>query len=341
MLRPPTQIQTRPSLSRPEAAAALARWWGIDADLDDLPSERDQNFLVRDGGGAPASVLKIANLEERLDFLECQHEAMGRLARAGVPVQPILRARDGREVVGLGDPGPPWGRLLGWLPGRTLASVEDPPVELWADLGTTMGRSATALFALAHPAARRPFQWDVLQAGAVIAGGRDAIELPERRADLEAVRRRLDQDLAPRLSHLRTSAIHNDANNHNVVVDAGGKRVAGLLDFGDMVHSVTAQEAAVACAYAMFDQPDPADVMRRIVAGFDAACPLSADELDALPSLVLARLGASVAISAVQARLAPDPYLRVSEGPAWNLIEWLLAQPPAELRLAVHEAVGR
>ena len=145
-------------------------------------------------------------------------------------------------------------------------------------------------------------------------------------------------DLIPRLPSLRRSVIHNDANDHNVVVDDAGLRVSGLLDFGDLVHSVTAQEAAVACAYAMLGRADPVAVMGRIVAGFDSTCPLTADELDALPSLILARLGASVAISALQARLAPDPYLRVSEGPAWALIDWFETMPGSALRAAVHEA---
>jgi Ser/Thr protein kinase RdoA (MazF antagonist) len=341
MAHPPTQIRTRPTLSPSEAAAALRRWWGLEADLEALPSERDQNFLVRDAAGDPAFVLKVANLDERLDFLDCQHAAMARLAGAGVPVQPVRPADDGRAIVGLGDPGPPWARLLGWLPGRTLASVDDAPAELWPDLGATMGRSATALVDFTHPAARRDFQWDVLRAASVIAGGLYAVADPERRARLRDVERRLHDDLEPRLAHLRQSAIHNDANDHNVVVSGTGRRVTGLLDFGDMVHSVTAQEAAVACAYAMLGRPDPVAVMTGIVAGFDAACRLTADEVDALPSLILARLGASVAISAVQSRLAPDPYLRVSEEPAWVLIGWLLDKAPAALRVALHEAVGR
>jgi len=204
-----------------------------------------------------------------------------------------------------------------------------------------MGRSATALLDFDHPAARRDFQWDVLHAGAVIVDGLAAIPDGDRAPLLDAALTRLRTDLVPRLPALRRSTIHNDANDHNVLVDDTGAQIAGLLDFGDMVHSVTAQEAAVACAYAMFERPDPGGVMRRIVAGFDTTCPLSADELDALPSLILARLGASVAISAVQARLAPDPYLRVSEAPAWNMIEWFLARSPSALRLAIHEAVGR
>ena len=341
MARPPTQIATRPTLSRAEASETLERLWGLTGELDDLPSERDQNFLIRDARGRPAFVLKIANLDEHVDFLECQHAAMARLSAAGVPVQPIARALDGRELVDLGDPGPPWGRVLGWLPGRTLATVDAPSPGLWTDLGVTMGRSATALLTFDHPAARRPFQWDVLQAGAVIAGSLGVLTEPDRLALLAAVQARLQLDLLPRVPDLRQSAIHNDANNHNVVVDETGVRVAGLLDFGDMVHSVTSQEAAVACAYAMFGRDDPTAVIRGVVAGFDSTCHLTMDELDALPSLVLARLGASVAISAVQARLAPDPYLRVSEAPAWEAIAWLMDQPPSALRAAVHDAVGR
>jgi Ser/Thr protein kinase RdoA (MazF antagonist) len=342
MARPPSQIGTRPVMSRSDAAAALRRWWGIEGELDDLPSERDRNFLVRDQVGDPAIVFKLANLEEDLAFLECQHQAMTCLSRAGVPVQRIVPARNGREVVGLGDPGPPWSRALGWLPGRTLASIEAPQPGLWNDLGTVMGRTASALVDFDHPAARRTFQWDVVQAEAVIAGGVDAVSEPARHRLLEEVLDRLRHDLAPRLAGLRRSTIQNDANDHNVLVDETGSRVVGLLDFGDMVHSVTAQEAAVACAYAMLAAADPRDVMRKIVAGFDSTCHLTADELDAMPSLILARLGASVAISAHQAGLAPDdPYLSVSEEPAWNLLEWFMRTPESALRVATHEAVGR
>jgi len=341
MARPPTQIETRPSLSRPGAATSLRRWWGLEGDLEDLPSERDQNFLLRDGTGRPTFVLKIANLGERLEFLDCQHRAMQLLAAAGVPIQRILPTLDGLEIAALGESGPPFARVLGWLPGRTLAFVRARPAELLEDLGRTMGRSATALLDLDHPAARRAFQWDVLQAGAVIESGRVRTTDPRRAVLLDAVAMRLREDLQPRLGSLRRSAIHNDANDHNVLVSDDGRRVTGLLDFGDMVHSVTAQEAAVACAYAMFGAQDPAGVIGRVVAGFDATCPLTPDELDALPSLILARLGASVAIAAVQGDQAPDPYLRVSEEPAWTAIEWLIGQAPSSLRATVHEAAGR
>jgi hydroxylysine kinase len=341
MTHPTTQVHSRPSISRSDAALALRRWWGLAGSLEDLPSERDQNFLVRDANGDALHVLKIANLAEERAFLDCQQQAMTALAEANVPVQEIRAAFDGQAIVGLGDPGPPWARLLSWLPGRLLATVEAPEPALWTDLGATMGRSATALLDFDHPAARRAIQWDVLVAGAVIASGIADVTDGARARLLAAVAERLRADLVPRLPSLRRSTIHNDANDHNVVVDEAGPRISGLLDFGDLVHSITAQEGAVACAYAMLGRADPAAVMQRIVAGFDSTCLLTADELDALPSLILARLGASVAISALQARLAPDPYLRVSEEPAWALLDWFQTMPESALRIAAHEAVGR
>ena len=341
MARPGSWIATRPDAGLDQAAELLARVWGIRGRLEDLPSERDRNVLVRpDDGGAPV-VLKISNLAEDPAFLECQAQAMATLAAAGVPVARSVPALDGRTVIDTGAPGPPWARVLTYLPGRPLATVEAPSDALLADLGATMGRSATALLAFEHPAARRDLQWDVRQARAVIAGALPEIDDPDRRARLGRVLTTIETRLVPVLPTLRTSVIHNDANDHNVLVDESGERVVGLLDFGDLVHTVTAHEAAVAMAYAMFHRPDPTTVIGPLVAGFDRACPLTDAELDALPDLVLARLGASVAIAARQGRLDADPYLRVSETPAWTLLERLEAVGSDALQAAVHEAVGR
>lgn len=341
MARPASWISTRPDAGLDRAADVLARHWGIRGALEDLPSERDRNILVRPDDEAAPVVLKIANLAEDPAFLECQERAMARLAAAGVPVGRSVPALDGRTLVDLGAPGPPWARVLTFLPGRPLAAIDAASDALLADLGTTMGRTASALAGFDHPAAHRDLQWDVLRATAVIAGASAEIGDADRRARLERIFAKVVDGLVQILPRLRTSVIHNDANDHNILADETGDRVVGLLDFGDMVHSVTAHEAAVATAYAMFHRDDPLSVVGPLIGGFDQACPLTDLELDALPDLVLARLGASVAIAARQARLDPDPYLRVSEAPAWALLERLEAAGDDALRTAVHAAVGR
>jgi Ser/Thr protein kinase RdoA (MazF antagonist) len=91
----------------------------------------------------------------------------------------------------------------------------------------------------------------------------------------------------------------------------------------------------------MFHRADPGSVLPPLVRGFDAACPLLDAELDALPDLILARVAASLAISARQGAIHPDPYLRISEAPGWALLGWLDATGAGALRATVHAAVGR
>jgi Ser/Thr protein kinase RdoA (MazF antagonist) len=341
MSPPASWIATRPTIDMAAAAAALERWWGIRGDLSDLPSERDRNILVRSADESPARLLKIANLVEDPALLEAQGVAMARLADAGVPVQSLVPARDGRELVDLGDPGPPWARLLTWIDGRPLATVAQPSLSLLGDLGEMMGRSATALLDVDVPAARRDFQWDVMRSESVVAGNIGDVPDPARRELLERTLTALRERLVPRLSGLRMSVIHNDANDHNVLVDEAGEQLVGLLDFGDLVWSVTAHEAAVAATYVMFDRPEPLEALAAVAAGFDRTCRLTDDELDALPDLVLARVATSVAIAARQTRLDADPYLGISETPAWALLGRLDALPPGAARAAIRAAVGR
>jgi len=341
MATPPSWIATRPDEGI-DVDAVLERWWGLTArSIESLPSERDRNLLIQPDAGAPTVVLKIANLAEEPAFLECQGLAAARLATAGLPVARPIPALDGRTVVGLGDPGPPWARLLPWLPGRPLATIDAASNAVLADLGRVLGRVTAALAGFDHPASHRLLQWDVLRAVEVVGANLADVQDSDRRALLMRTLDVLTTRLVPVLPRLRTSLIHNDANDHNVLVDDAGERITGLLDFGDLLHSVTAHEIAVAAAYAMFHRDDRVSVLGPLLGAFDAAFALAPEEIEAVPDLIVARLATSVAISAHQGRLDPDPYLRVSEGPGWALLAQLDAIGPAALRRAAHEAVGR
>ena len=317
-------VLTRPAVDLDRATAILGEAWGIAGVLRPLPSERDRNFAVAPAG-AEAYVLKISNAAEDAAVLAFQHEAMGRLDAAGVPCQLPVPTPAGETIVsvdlGTGS-GPILARLLTWLPGRQLATV--PPHQrseaLLRDLGWTMGRSAAALARWDHPAAHRPFQWEAGRGLGVIDAHAAAVMDPERAALLAAWRARLEP-LAQILPGLRHGVIHNDANDHNVLVDDAGERVSGLLDLGDAVWSVVVNELAVAAAYAALDAPDPLAVIAAIRGGFEAACPLTEDERVVVPDLVALRLATSVSLSAHQSRLDPDDaYLTVSEKPAWDLL---------------------
>src|ERR1019366_756434 len=123
---------------------------------------------------------------------------------------------------------------------------------------------------------------------------------------------------------------------HNIVVsDAGdadvrGPHIVGLIDFGDMVHSFTVADLAIAIAYAVLDKPDPMAAAVTIAAGYHKASPLLDDEIAALFGLVLLRLSVSVCIAADQQRQRPDDaYLTVSQDAIRRTLPRLAAIPPA------------
>jgi Ser/Thr protein kinase RdoA (MazF antagonist) len=329
VIEPVTAVLSRPTMTAHHAARVLADRWVIRGTLQPLPSERDRNFRVSDEQG-PRWVFKVSNLAEDRALLELQHQAMLRLAEAGVPCpQPV--SAEGRTVVGLGHgDGPPLARVLTWLPGRPLADLpaSERGLTLLRHLGLVMGRTAGALAGLSPAAARRDFQWDPLRGPAVIAAHSAAVAR-SRRVLLDAATERLGLTLWPRLAGIRRSLIHNDANDHNVLVDAEARSVIGLLDFGDMVESVTVNEAAVAAAYALLDVEQPLEAVAAVGEGFHHVLPLTPAEIRVLFELVIARLVTSVALSAHQASLDPgDPYLTISEAPAWRAIEALLRIDP-------------
>ena len=76
-------VQTAPRLSQDEAVKIAAELYGLAVSATHLPSERDQNFLLRDSRGEQF-VLKIANSEESLEVLEMQNRMIRFLS--GAPV---------------------------------------------------------------------------------------------------------------------------------------------------------------------------------------------------------------------------------------------------------------
>jgi Ser/Thr protein kinase RdoA (MazF antagonist) len=313
-----SMVATRPRLADDVLAALLERVWGIGGSLSPLPSERDQNVRV-DVGGRPTYVLKIANPREQPAFLDAQDAVLTRLVAAGLPVGRSVPPLD-RSVVSVPVAGQPARvRLVTWLDGTPVASATSRSTDLPNALGALMGRVTVALDGLTHPGADRPFQWDVRRAPETVRAALPAVADPGRRVLLERALERLHA-AGPRLDRLRRSVLHNDANDHNVLLDDAG-RIAGLLDLGDMVWSITAAEAAVAAVYLIDPSRDPQTVASTVVAGFERAFPLRDDERSAIPDLLLARMAISVSISAVQATLDPDPYLRISEDAMWRRLE--------------------
>lgn len=313
-----------PSFSAEEAAGLLEAHFGIAGELAPLASERDQNFAVTAPDGRHYT-LKFANAGEPPESLAFQNAMLRHIAAAdaSLPVPCLVATRSGESLVMVsGKSGDQHAmRLVSYLPGVPMAEAGASEATL-RDLGRVLGRLDRALQGFGHAGAHRAFDWDIREtprSRARLAFIADA----ERRAKVASILDEFEARVAPVLPRLPAQVIHNDANDWNILTDGGGK-VSGLIDFGDAIHAPRVAELAVALAYAMLDRDNPILAVAPLVAGYHAEMPLSDQEFAVLPELVAARLAISVTKSAERAKEAEDnPYLLVSEKPAWALIDIL------------------
>ncbi len=327
------ETRIRPGLSPEDAVRVAAGRFDIDATAArELPSERDQNFLL-ETASAGRYVLKLAHAGEDRVVLDFQNRMLEHLGPSEVPVSRVVSAVNGEEIVEVPGDGVAFPtRLLTWLPGTVLARVRPQLPELLWRVGAFLGRVDRALESFSHPAQARRLYWDLQRAGEEIRSRLDGVADPGRRALLEGLTGRHLDRLEPLVPALRTSVIHGDANDHNVLIselDPGARqpdgrpdrRVTGLLDFGDAVHSYTVGDPAIAAAYAMLGKADPLTAAATLVAGYDEIHRLRDEEIAALFPLMILRLCTSVAVSAQQQAREPDlEYLSISETSAWDLL---------------------
>ena len=329
--------RTPSSLSVEDARRLARQLFDLDVStVSELPSERDRNFRLETPRGA--FVLKLAGPTESDGVLDLQNRALEWIAEraAELPVPRLVaRSPDGRT------------RLLSYLPGTILAEARPRSPALLARVGGLLGRLDVALAGFRHSAAvGRDLMWDPARAPEIIERHRDAIADLARRELVARFEALYKSEVAPLLPGLPRSVIHNDANDYNILVGPPAERpedrpVTGLLDFGDMVETWTVCELAVAVAYGIFGQPEALVAAERVVAGYHSQRPLSEAELDAVWILAAMRLCTSVCLSAHRRTAEPEnPYLLVSEAPAWDALGRMAEIHPRFARAALRNACG-
>lgn len=291
-----------PGLTDGQALAVLERHWGLRAvTLGRLASERDQNFRVEAASGR--YILKIANAAEPASVTRVQTDLIGYVGRRD-PTLPVPRVVPTRTGELLATEHGSSVRLLTWLEGipwhltpRTRRQRESIAA------GHARLVQAMAGFATAAPAPVLP--WDI-QHAASLRGHLDAVRPGWRGAVADALER-FDRHAAPLLARLRRQYVHNDLQPHNVVVsEADPDRLSGILDFGDMVLAPIACDLGVAGAYHVLPGAHPLETVGEYVRAFHAHCPLTQDELQALPALVMARQVTTIVISSWRAGTHPE-----------------------------------
>lgn len=290
------------------AQAIAEKYFGIQANAHELPSERDQNFLLT-GRDGEKFVLKIANQGEKREVLEAQNAMLGHLEERVSFCPRVLPGVSGERIViaTLRGCAKRFVRVVRYLPGVPLAKVKNPSPELMHDFGLKLGQLDRSLQDFDHPGAHRQFHWDLAQGVQVVRQFG-----PEIKADW--LRELVLGFRTGSLEHLRKSVIHGDANDYNVLVDPEKREVVGLIDFGDIVYSYTVGDLAIAVAYVVLGKDDPHAAAAPVIEGYEYEFPLTKGDHDALWTLVRLRLCMSVAIAAYQQQQQPEnEYLGVSQ----------------------------
>ena len=142
-----------------------------------------------------------------------------------------------------------------------------------------------------------------------------------------------ERDALPAFSELRNQVIHNDLNPGNVLVtDDRPARVAGIIDFGDMVRAPLVVDVAIAASYLRSDAVDALGPAAALVAGFDSVTPLDDEELALVHGLMRTRLATTIVMmyTRLSRQSTDDAYLQKT----------LLSEDSAQRFLARFEAVS-
>ncbi len=336
--------QVRAGASEAFAVACIKRLYGRRVAVQRLPGEYDDNFIAQDPDGG-RFVFKLMHPLREQALVDLQVQALGHVHRAapGLIVPEVMLTLAGRPFTPVEDEA---GRtrlawMLRYLEGTPWERTSPQDRTLRESLGDYVGRLDAALSSFAHPAAQRDLKWDSSRTGWIaphIADIRD----PARRATAGRCLKLFESVVLPALGSVRHSVIHADANECNTLTrTAPGEmpRVVAVIDYGDLHHGITLSGLAIAAAYAAFGTGNPLEAVADVLAGYHRVFPIPSNELPLLHPLVTSRLCVSVVNSAMRAKLLPDdPYATISEAPAWQVLEALMAITPdralARFRLA-------
>jgi Ser/Thr protein kinase RdoA (MazF antagonist) len=297
-------LTTPPPVLAPDEALALVQaHWGLSGTLSPLTSERDLNYRLTTPQGR--YVVKLANPAEPVAVTNLQTRALLHLQTSALPVPRVTRTTTGGTEVTT-----PHGilRLLTYLEGQPLHLAPKSLVQR-AAIGRTAALLTLGLQAFRDPAARQDLQWDIRHAA------RLRPLLPFIADDLRPLCTvTLDQfetQVLPHLPDCRWQVVHNDLNPHNLLTDpADPTKIAGILDFGDMVETPLVCDIAVAASYQV-DPSAPLDSLKAFACAYHATLPLTPLEQSLFPLLTATRMLTTLAIASARAARYPEnaPYI--------------------------------
>lgn len=336
-----------PDITSVQAHEIAKSHFGVDAQITELGSQQDANFLLRDHAGDPIGVLKIANPAFSRAELEAQDAAAAYIAQAEPGV---------RTAVNVAPPGVPpiaelttdggvrvFARIIRFLSGGTMSGTGYVAPHRWAALGTLAGRTSRALSDFDHPGVDRILQWDLRHAARTVELLAPYVSDEQRRSAVQAAAADAWLTVSALAEDLPVQVIHDDITDDNIVCGnpVAGRLPDGIIDFGDLTRSWAVGELAVAMSSVLrHEGGEPAAVLP-LVAAFHEVRPLSPAEIDALWPLVVMRAAVLVVSGNQQAAIdADNEYATGALENEWGIFERATSLPTTVVTATIRAAVG-
>jgi len=277
-----------PSFGVAEGERIARDIYGLAVSVSVLTGERDCNFHLR-SADAREFVLKILDVTADAEGTGCLAGVLKHLAEQdpGLPVPRLYPTQQGSDIGRVSRDGVDYATcLVSFLSGRLLVE-STPSAALLENLGGTLARVDRALQGFLHPALAHRLAWDVRRLPELVEYS-SYIESPALRQAVQRVSSDLRACL-PRLRGLRSQAIHGDCHAGNLLMDADGRTICGILDFGDMIHAPRIFEPAVAMSELLTEAVAPLDAAAGVLHGYAQGLHVQAGEVDLLYEIITAR----------------------------------------------------
>ena len=313
-----------PSFNKTEIKKIVYDLFGLRVDVKNLDSDRDQNFYLYTISNKQF-VLKIYNSNESIDIINLQTNVLDHFQKNDsevITAPKIIKTTDGKflGIVKKNDI-EYFLRLVSFIKGKQLKDIDQKSISFYG-LGSFIGIINKVLDTFTDPNAKRKLPWDVGNID-FLNKRFNIINDKKKREVISYFINQYNINILPNNKLLRKSIIHNDFNDHNIIVDNDNK-IFGIIDFGDMVYSYQAAEPAVCMAYLGLGKKDAFTPMAQVLRGYHSCFSLNNSELKSVIYLVCIRLCISVTMSAWRMKLFPDnKYLSVSQKSAWDLLRKL------------------
>ena len=299
--------------------------FGMKVKVKILDSDRDQNFYLYDVRANDQFVLKIFNSAESLDIINMQTNVLEHFQvnqSRTIRTPKIIKALDGQKFICIKKNNQKYFlRLVSYIIGDQLKDIKQKDISYFK-IGSFIGDLTSILQSFSGKYYDREFPWDISNID-FLHDNHSLFSDQNREKIIMHFMNEYEKNVDPNKQFLRNSIIHNDCNDHNIIV-GNHREQLGVIDFGDIVYSYTVIEPAVCIAYAVLGKENPFEIVCDILKGYCESNQLSDMELKLTIYFICIRLCLSVTMAKFRSQIFPkNEYLMASNIKAWEFLQFM------------------